>query len=390
MKPQILAHTRSNAFALGIVAFPYCACIRHIAITMLLLFCLAQVAPANDDNEENENVKAFKQAMLKGGAKTLSPELAKMIERYDAAEKAKSQVERDIALDGLRAAGAPQNLLEILRLASQLNGAFENVRDESGEMTGELAARGILGAIKYFSESSSPRNPKSELPEHVIRTEGGFQPEPGYGWTSQEQKDLSVRWSAGSKHRNRPHIVAAANEGKWLPETGYEWAVSPASSSFDLQTKMRGGDTSPNFRSFHIPGLCTMQAKADWTAKMADDGLTLSMQEAKIRVLVNDGASKETPTQYLKRIQVEKQKQDDLNFKWINGFDGEICGRKAKVMIYEEDSQTGKSRLRITKFCFTLNSGSGQNGTVTIIRPVGSIEFWTPLTNEILDTLKWE
>jgi hypothetical protein len=61
---------------------------------------------------------------------------------------------------------------------------------------------------------------------HVIRDpDGSLLPAPGYDWVDPNKLgDFQVRWMPGwSLGPQWPHVVASAEEGKWKPESGYEF-----------------------------------------------------------------------------------------------------------------------------------------------------------------------
>jgi hypothetical protein len=74
---------------------------------------------------------------------------------------------------------------------------------------------------------------------HVLASdpENIWRPEPGYRWThvdsAGQTTDWVVAWTPGQLYFDHlgenkwPHVQAAATEGSWTAEPGYEWAHVP-------------------------------------------------------------------------------------------------------------------------------------------------------------------
>jgi hypothetical protein len=102
--------------------------------------------------------------------------------------------------------------------------------DERGlTIPGHLAVRWKPGASYWYLGSQTWSHVSASA------TEGSWLPEPGYAWAHVDERgvpapgDLAVRWRPGASYwyvgsQAWPHVIASPTEGRWLPESGYEWA----------------------------------------------------------------------------------------------------------------------------------------------------------------------
>jgi hypothetical protein len=52
--------------------------------------------------------------------------------------------------------------------------------------------------------------------------EGQWVPAPGYRWADDPPQISNLRWVPGLRHPQR-NLVAGENEGEWVPAPGYSW-----------------------------------------------------------------------------------------------------------------------------------------------------------------------
>lgn len=86
-----------------------------------------------------------------------------------------------------------------------------------------------------------------------------LEPKPGYVWAHAGQISLATKWSPGAPLPDTPNVIAAEEEGFWLPSPGYDWNIASNTTNFigmpfqekllsdDLTVHWVAGKTHPQY-----------------------------------------------------------------------------------------------------------------------------------------------